>query len=505
MTLPSAKRKRVSFGPKLTPERFDKLLPANTPLKKGTTPRRKSEPLSQSPVKNFKKSRYSLAASAIQEEALIAPSPEKTHVQSPKLDKTSLTKKTPNKSPKVVSSKASPKTPKGKSPIRSPKSSAKTPKTQTPVKSPKLSSPKTPKGKSPKQPLSKSPKERTPAQSPSKEKSQPQKPRKSKTPKSSAAKGDKLRASTNRVSLSGISDLFATPPKEKSLSKTPPSKKTPRSESRKPRKSKTPKSSGKKQKKSKSPAKSPKNRTSLTSLNISELFATPDKQSLKETPPSKKTPKSESRKPRKSKTPKSSGKKEKKSRSLSKSPKNRGSLTSLNVSELFGTPDKQHSPEMDKTGKPEGKTQPSGRKSSPHTPAVVKRRFPSPKSVPAKRAKVKSKMSTSTPPADIRKAVALRAIHGKAATPKLPEAVKRSMLSPRRSVRKSLGEALPSPMGPKTWAQIVKKGVASKGVAKAVKKAPAVKVVKKKSPSMSKKVGLLLYLMSCDLWPKVEF
>lgn len=51
------KRKRVTFGEELSPEVFDESLPANTPLRKGGTPVRKTDlsggsplPLEQSPI-----------------------------------------------------------------------------------------------------------------------------------------------------------------------------------------------------------------------------------------------------------------------------------------------------------------------------------------------------------------------------------------------------------------------------------------------------------------------
>lgn len=65
-------RKRVSFGPNLSPEQFDKALPVSTPIKKGATPRRLSAPLSK-PCISPARRRYSVAASSfvskIEEEA----------------------------------------------------------------------------------------------------------------------------------------------------------------------------------------------------------------------------------------------------------------------------------------------------------------------------------------------------------------------------------------------------------------------------------------------------
>ena len=56
-------RKRVSFGPKLSPEQFDKALPVSTPIRKGATPRRLSAPLSK-PCISPARRRYSVAASS---------------------------------------------------------------------------------------------------------------------------------------------------------------------------------------------------------------------------------------------------------------------------------------------------------------------------------------------------------------------------------------------------------------------------------------------------------
>ncbi|XP_055575921.1 proliferation marker protein Ki-67 isoform X1 [Falco cherrug] len=52
---PLGNRKRVSFGGQLSPELFDKSLPANSPLKKGATPARLSLPMGNSPRAVLKK------------------------------------------------------------------------------------------------------------------------------------------------------------------------------------------------------------------------------------------------------------------------------------------------------------------------------------------------------------------------------------------------------------------------------------------------------------------
>ena len=56
-------RKRVSFGPQLSPEQFDKALPVSTPVRKGATPRRLSAPLSK-PCISPARRRYSVAATS---------------------------------------------------------------------------------------------------------------------------------------------------------------------------------------------------------------------------------------------------------------------------------------------------------------------------------------------------------------------------------------------------------------------------------------------------------
>ena len=52
--------KRVSFGPVLSPEQFDKTLPVATPVRKGATPRRLSAPLAK-PCISPARRRYSVA------------------------------------------------------------------------------------------------------------------------------------------------------------------------------------------------------------------------------------------------------------------------------------------------------------------------------------------------------------------------------------------------------------------------------------------------------------
>ena len=97
--MPSAKRKRVSFGPSLSPEHFDKYLPPKTPVKKGATPSRKSE------------GRRSLLKTAdnIGTPVKSPAGKPKTPSKSPKSPKVSQSKSP--KSPKASQSKSPKKTP----------------------------------------------------------------------------------------------------------------------------------------------------------------------------------------------------------------------------------------------------------------------------------------------------------------------------------------------------------------------------------------------------------
>ncbi|PIK46907.1 putative nascent polypeptide-associated complex subunit alpha, muscle-specific form isoform X7 [Apostichopus japonicus] len=207
---PSKRSKRVSFGPQLSPERFDKTLPVHTPLRKGASPSGRRSvggvpTQSGTPRRSAIKRRMSVPsrAMAIQEaDENVSPkgrgkSPAKSPVSksaSPKTPKTPtpskggvqrsllsrrhrshLLKETPKaatpksspkvatpKSPKVATPKASPKgtSPKASRKSATPKAS---PKAATPKTSPKVATPKTsPKVATPKT----SPKVATPKTSP---------------------------------------------------------------------------------------------------------------------------------------------------------------------------------------------------------------------------------------------------------------------------------------------------------------------------------------------------
>uniref|UniRef100_A0A3B3ZKF7 FHA domain-containing protein n=1 Tax=Periophthalmus magnuspinnatus TaxID=409849 RepID=A0A3B3ZKF7_9GOBI len=138
------KRKRVSFGTQLSPELFDKRLPPDSPLRKGATPRRKSDQKAKSPAKmKSPKSSASPKKSPVspQSPARRAQSP-KTKTPSPGRKSTTLTKA----SPKAKSPALKGQTPNSKSP--SPGKKHPTPKKASP-KTPKSPKGQTPKSKSP--------------------------------------------------------------------------------------------------------------------------------------------------------------------------------------------------------------------------------------------------------------------------------------------------------------------------------------------------------------------
>ncbi|XP_048026875.1 proliferation marker protein Ki-67 isoform X2 [Megalobrama amblycephala] len=123
VTVPKAKRKRVSFGGQLSPELFDKRLPPNSPLRRGATPRRSLGP-SQKPQSLLRR------ASTI---GLLALRLEET------------VPRVQNSSPKKASPKRAASAAKTPSPAkRSPSTKAKTPspkRQKSPSASPKVSTP----------------------------------------------------------------------------------------------------------------------------------------------------------------------------------------------------------------------------------------------------------------------------------------------------------------------------------------------------------------------------
>lgn len=126
--IPSSKRKRVSFGPSLSPEHFDKCLPPKTPIKKGATPSR----ISQGPKSLLKrkspKNNTSVAKS---------PSPGKSLTPSQASKQVSPVQQSSGDASMVNDSSFSNEniktTPKRRSLSRSPPADRKSPKASSPV------------------------------------------------------------------------------------------------------------------------------------------------------------------------------------------------------------------------------------------------------------------------------------------------------------------------------------------------------------------------------------
>ena len=228
-TEPASKRKRVSFGPKFSPELFDKKLPASTPLRRGATPRRKSAPSAGSPLKGLIK-RHSIAG--LRSDAILEESPGKAKSPTAKSSRKSLGKSPKSKSPGSARRSKSPGKSPRKTPVKSPKAEQ-SPSVvkESPAKSPKA--PKSPAGtpKATKSPA-KSPKAAvSPAKSPKAGKSPAKSPRGNKSPGKTSAKSPKGKAVTPAKYASP--DKPASPVRRRSKSPgkalgKPPSAKKPR-------------------------------------------------------------------------------------------------------------------------------------------------------------------------------------------------------------------------------------------------------------------------------------
>lgn len=349
-----AKKKRISFGPSLSPEMFDKKLPPITPVRKGTTPRRLSEPFSVLSPKSLLK-RKSLA-NFRKESTITEESPSK---------------ESPVKSAKSTPARKSPKTPNRKSPAKSPKS------TPVTTKSPRTSPAK---GKSP--------------QSPKSRKNSPATGRKTNKRLSTSLSEEKLNAD---ISYTGIEELMKTPTVATS---TPKAGKE---------------SSGQRR------------RASTGALNLTGV------------------------------------------KRLMKTPKNKldeVSFTGLSV--IMKTPEaevqavKKVTPKSSTRKSIQGKRNPSPKSAKKATPA---KRVSTPRKISPKSLKKTPKSLKKSPPSTIRNAVAMRAIHGKQKTPKLPTNL---------------------------WSDIVKKGIADTGVARRRSAKKPLPVVQKrnKTPKSIKKVFL---------------
>ena len=90
-------------------------------------------------------------------------------------------------------------------------------------------------------------------------------------------------------------------------------------------------------------------------------------------------------------------------------------------------------------------------KTTPVKHSSTKRNISTPRVPSAKRARM-----MSTPSASLGNAVALRAIHGKTATPKLT-------LSSKKQTPKQIQSAKKKTPGPKSWADVARRGIATKG------------------------------------------
>ncbi|XP_077062221.1 uncharacterized protein LOC143714729 [Siphateles boraxobius] len=128
VTVPKAKRKRVSFGGQLTPELFDKRLPPNSPLRRGATPRYSLGP-SQKPQSLLRRAstigllalRLEETVSDVQNSSLKKASPKRAaKIPSPAKKSQSIKAKTPSPKhhkspsapPKVPATSSTPATPK---------------------------------------------------------------------------------------------------------------------------------------------------------------------------------------------------------------------------------------------------------------------------------------------------------------------------------------------------------------------------------------------------------
>ncbi len=376
--------KRVSFGPTVSPEYFDKRLPPITPLRKGSTPKYRSSesPVTKSPIKGH--------ASAIVEESPVQfASPQKGKAATPKPSPKAAT---PKHSPKVATPKRSPK---AATPKRSPKAATPkpSPKAATPKSSPKVATPKP----SPKAATSKpSPKAVTPKASP--KMATPKRSPKVVTPKS-----------TRKSPL----------PAKVLVSKASP--KSPKGKAPRPRSAK----------KSQTPEK-------LNMSGMADLFSTPKV----------KTPEHKAKTP----TPKEATPSPKvKTAKKGKSPTSKKATPSPKV--------KTPTPKKGKSPAKKASTLESAKRPAPPTPKVIS----------AKRARPSVSDIQPKPSGDFNKAVALRAIHGKAATPKLPAAVRKATAIPKTtpSRNKKTPAKMPARSASKVktparrlWADVVKKGQA---------------------------------------------
>lgn len=416
-----SKKARVSFGPKLSPEHFLKTLPPSTPVRKGATPKRPGAGAES--LKPLLK-RKSIAASQ----------------KSPIKEESPFKAKSPGRSPKAGG--RSPRSPKG---VKSPKA----------IKSP-IASPKTP-GQNrsveekPTSPRTRSPSHgKSPETTPAALKNTPAKSPRSKSPQAKAT------------------PVAARSPKSPAGSKSPRSK--PATPIKSPKN--TPKQSPKSSKKSKSVDSMDE------SFAIEGLFETPNVVTS--------TPMTGSNKKRRSAvlTKSKSKKKQPVNRRAStgnldgvkrllKTPKRLPDTSFTGLSEMMKTPKaasakKTTTPKV-KSPKTPLETSYSGiaaMMASPKAQAVSSKKG-SPKTIVA--SPVVKKLDNTM--ADLRKAVAIRAILGKGATPKMPQ------------------------VAPKSWADVVKKGKAKKVLTPQARRVVHVKRLGKSSKKNQRKVLFLSVLL----------
>lgn len=416
-----SKKARVSFGPKLSPEHFLKTLPPSTPVRKGATPKRPGAGAES--LKPLLK-RKSIAASQ----------------KSPIKEESPFKAKSPGRSPKAGG--RSPRSPKG---VKSPKAN------KSPIASPKTPGQNRSVEEKPTSPRTRSPSHgKSPETTPAALKNTPAKSPRSKSPQAKAT------------------PVAARSPKSPAGSKSPRSK--PATPIKSPKN--TPKMSPKSSKKSKSVDSMDE------SFAIEGLFETPNVVTS--------TPMTGSNKKRRSAVLT-------KSQSKKKQPVNRRASTgNLNgVKRLLKTP--KRLPDTSFTGLSEMMKTPkaaSAKKTttpkvkSPKTPletsySGIAAMMASPKAQAVSSKKGSPKTIVASPVvkkldntmADLRKAVAIRAILGKGATPKMPQ------------------------VAPKSWADVVKKGKAKKVLTPQARRVVHVKRLGKSSKKNQRKVLFLSVLL----------
>lgn len=416
-----SKKARVSFGPKLSPEHFLKTLPPSTPVRKGATPKRPGAGAES--LKPLLK-RKSIAASQ----------------KSPIKEESPFKAKSPGRSPKAGG--RSPRSPKG---VKSPKAN------KSPIASPKTPGQNRSVEEKPTSPRTRSPSHgKSPETTPAALKNTPAKSPRSKSPQAKAT------------------PVAARSPKSPAGSKSPRSK--PATPIKSPKN--TPKKSPKSSKKSKSVDSMDE------SFAIEGLFETPNVVTS--------TPMTGSNKKRRSAVLTKSQSKKKQPvnrrastgnldgvKRLMKTPKRLPDTSFTGLSEMMKTPKaasakKTTTPKV-KSPKTSLETSYSGiaaMMASPKAQAVSSKKG-SPKTIVA--SPVVKKLDNTM--ADLRKAVAIRAILGKGATPKMPQ------------------------VAPKSWADVVKKGKAKKVLTPQARRVVHVKRLGKSSKKNQRKVLFLSVLL----------